>query len=105
MEHQSLIETSQNIKALREVDVFEVEVCKVLELKFDKNGWKFKLHTNKKIQNLIIDLYTCVYEKRNFLDDTITPEYVCALIVQNNGVHLNEQLMHLLPMKRRFHYN
>lgn len=48
MEHQSLIETSQNIKALREVDVFEVEVCKVLELKFDKNGWKFKLHTNKK---------------------------------------------------------
>jgi len=24
-----------------------------------------------------------------FLNDTITPEYVCAFIVQNNGMHLN----------------
>jgi len=60
VEHQGLIGTGQDIKALGEVDVFEVEVCKVLELKFDKNGWKFKLHTNKKIQYLIVDLYTCI---------------------------------------------
>jgi len=33
--------------------------------------------------------YTRVYEKRNFLNDTITPKYVRALIVQNNGAHLN----------------
>jgi len=60
VEHQGLIKIGRDIKALEEVDVFEAEVCKMLELKFDKNGWKFKLHTNKKIQDLIVDLYTCI---------------------------------------------
>jgi hypothetical protein len=31
----------------------------------------------------------CVYENRKVLNDTITPKYLCTLIVQNNGAHLN----------------
>jgi hypothetical protein len=61
----------------------------VLGPKLNKNGWKFKLHTNKEIQDLIVDLYTCVYEKRKFLNNIITLEFAHTLIVQNNGVHLN----------------
>ncbi len=89
VEHQGLIKIGRDIKTLGEANVFEAKICKVFELKFNKNGWKFKLHTNKKIQDLIVDLYTCVYEKRKVLNNTITLEYVCAHIVQNNGVHLN----------------
>ncbi len=66
MEHQGLIGTSRNIKTLKEAYDFEVKVYKALKPKFDKNGWKFKLHINKEIQDLIVVLYTCVYEKRKF---------------------------------------
>lgn len=93
VEHQGLIRTGWDIKTIVKVYVSKAKVCKVLGPKFDKNGWKFKFHTNKiielQIQDLIIDLYTRVYEKRNFLNDTITLEFARALIVQNNGAHLN----------------
>jgi hypothetical protein len=89
VEHQGLIGTGRNIKTLKEAYDFEAEVYRVLRLKFDKNEWKFKLHTNKEIQDLIVDLYTCVYEKKKKLNDTITFEYVYALIAQNNGARLN----------------
>ncbi len=89
MEHQGLIETSKDIKTFGKVNVFEAEVCKVLGPNFDNNGWKFKLHTNIEIQDLIVDLYIHVYEKRNFLNNIITLEFAHALIVQTNGAHLN----------------
>jgi len=89
LEHQGLIGTSRNIKTLKEVDDFEAIIYKMLKLKFDKNGWKFKLHTNKEIQDLIVDLYTCVNEMRKVLNDTITLKYAFAFIAQNNGTHLN----------------
>jgi hypothetical protein len=49
VEHQGLIGNGQNIKTLGKDDVVEAKVCRVFGLKFDKNGWKFKLHTNKEI--------------------------------------------------------
>jgi hypothetical protein len=42
-------------------------VCKVLGPKFDKNGWKFKLHINIVTQEAIMNLQTPIYEKEKVL--------------------------------------
>ncbi len=101
MERQGLIGTNQDMRTLGEPDVFETKVCKMFGAKFDKNGWKFKIHTNKEIQNLIIDLYKRVYEKRKDLNDTITLEFVHTLIAQNNGVYHNWAAYALVAHEKR----
>jgi hypothetical protein len=55
-----------DIKTLGEVDVLEDEICNFIGQKFDKNGWKFKLHIDSEVQKVIVDLYICVYEKKGF---------------------------------------
>jgi hypothetical protein len=57
--------------------------------KFDKNGWKLRLHTPIKLQEMIVNLYMHVYEKEKVLNDTITLEFARILVVENNGVSLN----------------
>lgn len=33
----------------------------MLDPKFDKNGWKYKLNTKKKLQDVIVELYKIVH--------------------------------------------
>jgi hypothetical protein len=46
---QGLGGIGHDTKTLGEVDVSEDKICKFLNPKFDKNGWKFKLHTNSEV--------------------------------------------------------
>jgi hypothetical protein len=63
---QGLHGIGHDIKTLGEVDISKDEICKFLGPKFDKNGWKFKLHIDSEVQEVIVDLYTRVYEKKRF---------------------------------------
>jgi hypothetical protein len=38
-----------DIKTFKEKDVLEEQICSLLGSKFDKNGWKFRLHTTLKL--------------------------------------------------------
>jgi hypothetical protein len=61
----------------------------VLGPKFDKNGWKFQLHTTLELQEVIATFYTCVYHKHKVLKDTIILEFARALVVESNNQELN----------------
>jgi len=39
----------ENIKSLGEANILKEEICKLLGPKFDKNGWKFKLHIDEEL--------------------------------------------------------
>jgi hypothetical protein len=78
-----------DIKSLGEKDALKEHICSLLGPKFDKNGWKLRLHTPIKLQEMIVNLYMHVYEKEKVLNDTITLEFARILVVENNGVSLN----------------
>jgi hypothetical protein len=78
-----------DIKSLGDKDALKEHICSLLGPKFDKNGWKFKLHITLELQEMIVNLYTHVYEKEKVLNDTITLEFARGLVVENNGVSLN----------------
>jgi hypothetical protein len=88
MVQQGLKGFGHDIKSLRK-DMLEEHICNLLGPKFDQNGWKFRLHTTLELQEVIVNLYMCVYEKEEVLNDTITLEFARGLVVENNGMSLN----------------
>jgi len=78
-----------DLKTLGEVNISKEEVCKVLSPRFVKNGWKFKLYTNIATQEVIVNMYTHVYEKEKVLNDTITMEFACVPVAKDKGLRLN----------------
>lgn len=77
-----------NITTLKRIDVFKTKNCKLIGLKFNKNGWKFKLHMKKKSKLCCKLIHTCVW-KEVFLNSTQSPlslhaHFQLKLIVERN---------------------
>ncbi len=84
MVQQGLRGFGRDIKSLGEKDASKEQICSLLGPKFDKNDWKFRLHTTLELQEVIVNLYMCVYEKEKVLNNTITLEFARGLITENN---------------------
>jgi len=65
-----------NIKCLGKSNVLEEKVYQMLDPKFDKNGWKYKLNTWKKTIGCIVELY------RIMLNEIITLEFAHNLVAK-----------------------
>jgi len=86
---QGLRGTCCDLKTLGEVGLSEKKVCKVLGPRFDKNGWKFKLYTNIVTHEVVVNMYTHVYEKEKILNDMIILEFVRILVAKDKRIKLN----------------
>ncbi len=63
MVQQGLKGFDHDIKTFGENDILEEQICCLLGPKFDKNGWKFRLHTTLELEVVIVNLYMHIYEK------------------------------------------
>jgi hypothetical protein len=69
--------------------VFIEEICAMLGLCFNKNGWKYKAQTNVEFQGVIKSLYIGVFRRAHVLNDTLFLEFAHVVVVKNKEIKTN----------------